>query len=101
MKGKTFKVRVILDSKNEPFAKALPVGHETMLTSILSDKREKISNAVHNLKTGEEVFPAEYREKGTYLDYTVTGIDGQEYCGRWIEQIIGHKPITQIFKKVN
>ena len=104
--SKTIPVRVIYKSKNEAFAEIIPTDFETEMYVHVTDEEEIIpEKTVHryngNKIIGTITYPSYVIEKGTFNGLTFLGKNGEIYASDWIDRIIGPRPISEVFEKIN
>jgi hypothetical protein len=104
--SKEMKVKVIFDSKNSAFKEVLPLGFETTITTQVTDEDEVIPEKVgyrKNKDTGKvESYvyqPAEIKPKGTFLNLTFVGANGNVYDGDFPYRCLG-KSLGDVFQKL-
>lgn len=106
--SKEMFVKVIFNCKNNIFHEVLPFGFETTLFVNVSDEEEIIPEK-HVAITDEKGFPiGQYRTypavtvpKGNFIGFTFKGANGEIYACNWIDNVIGLRPISEIFKKIS
>ena len=96
------KVKVIAAFKHPIMNEILPVDFETELQPILSTIDKVVCNELTRFnsitKKHEVIFPKQIQPSGSYEGFRFKGANGQTYTNKIIEQMIGFKPISEVFK---
>jgi hypothetical protein len=95
---KKTKVKVHFEFKHSGAAEVLPLGFETELVPIYSDKDKIVAN--EQRKNGAVISPAIIAPKGSYEGYTFIGANDETYDDHWIYLMVGYKTISDIFEKI-
>lgn len=95
------KVRVILQTNNVSMNQVLPFGFETEIETITQEHDHTVSKSHRTKEGGWQVYHEVVWKKGDYKDYRFKGFNGNMYDSHFIYCAIGHKPLKEIFEKID